>query len=345
MKVLWVTNLELPDIAQRFGRKYNTGGWLNTVSQQLGRIGTVDLYVASPCSGNTYKGIGIKDITYYSFKEKSKENLKEIIMEVEPDIVHVWGTEFEHSYNIIFILQSLEMIEKTVVSIQGIVSVIGKYHYITSLQQNVIKSRTLAEFFFRNVYLNIEDQQKHMILQGKKEIEILKKIKYCIGRTDFDKAYVKQINLNIQYFHCNETLRENFYNKKWKCSNCKKHTIFFGQSYYPVKGFHVFVEALAIIREKYPDVEVKVIGKNVFKNECLKDVLVKRSYPSYIKKLILKYGLMKNIKWLGQQDEGQMVEQYLNANVFVSASVIENSSNSIGEAMLLGVPIVASDVG
>ncbi len=40
-----------------------------------------------------------------------------------------------------------------------------------------------------------------------------------------------------------------------------------------------------------------------------------------------------------------MAEQYLKAHVHVVASFIENSSNSLGEAMILGVPCVASDVG
>ena len=40
-----------------------------------------------------------------------------------------------------------------------------------------------------------------------------------------------------------------------------------------------------------------------------------------------------------------MRERYLKANVFVSPSLIENSSNSIGEAMLLGCPVVSSLVG
>ena len=40
-----------------------------------------------------------------------------------------------------------------------------------------------------------------------------------------------------------------------------------------------------------------------------------------------------------------MKQNYLEANVFVLPSTIENSPNSLGEAMLLGVPSVAADVG
>ena len=40
-----------------------------------------------------------------------------------------------------------------------------------------------------------------------------------------------------------------------------------------------------------------------------------------------------------------MKKEMLEANVFVSPSTIENSPNSVGEAMLLGVPVVSSGVG
>ena len=40
-----------------------------------------------------------------------------------------------------------------------------------------------------------------------------------------------------------------------------------------------------------------------------------------------------------------MKEQYLRCNAYVCVSSIENSPNSLGEAMLLGVPVVAALVG
>jgi glycosyltransferase involved in cell wall biosynthesis len=40
-----------------------------------------------------------------------------------------------------------------------------------------------------------------------------------------------------------------------------------------------------------------------------------------------------------------MVDRLLKSHVFVQTSSIENSPNSLGEAMLLGMPCVASSVG
>ena len=40
-----------------------------------------------------------------------------------------------------------------------------------------------------------------------------------------------------------------------------------------------------------------------------------------------------------------MITEYLNAHLFICPSSIENSPNSLGEAQLLGVPVIAAYVG
>lgn len=345
MKVLWIVNVELPNIAEKFGRTVNTGGWLHAMSVQLADQEEVELHIACLCNEDNYNRYEKEGVYYYSFSKPLYKRLEEIIIDVKPDLIHIWGTEFEHSFVATCILEKLQLIEHTVISLQGLVSIYGKFHYITGLPAKVVYARTIAEFFFREIYTNIADGQKNMIRQGEKEILTLQKNKYCIGRTDFDYACVRQINPSMKYFHCNETLREGFYERRWDIEKCKKHTIFFGQSYYPVKGIHIFIQALVIIKERYPDIKVKIVGKNIFEKNSVKDKLVNRSYPKYLRKLIIQNGLRDCIEWLGQQTEEEMIEQYCNSNVYVCASLIENSSNSVGEAMLLGMPVVASDVG
>ena len=58
-----------------------------------------------------------------------------------------------------------------------------------------------------------------------------------------------------------------------------------------------------------------------------------------------KFEVSENIEFLGQLSEQQMKEKMLESNVFVQASAIENSPNSLGEAMLLSMPCIASNVG
>ena len=53
----------------------------------------------------------------------------------------------------------------------------------------------------------------------------------------------------------------------------------------------------------------------------------------------------ENIKFTGYLNAEKYKEELLKSNVYVQASSVENSSNSLGEAMILGVPCVASYVG
>ena len=68
-------------------------------------------------------------------------------------------------------------------------------------------------------------------------------------------------------------------------------------------------------------------------------------YQKYLIDIINKNNLQNNVQFLGYLNEKQMVEAMLKTQVFVCCSTIENSSNAIGEAIKLSMPIIVSDVG
>ena len=232
------------------------------------------------------------------------------------------------------------MLDNVVISIQGLCSVYA-LKYESGLPKNIVNSFTLRDLLrFDNISL----QKKKYENRGKFEIESLKIAKNVIGRTDWDFACTNQINDNLNYYFCNETLRDSFYKSSWNIETCEKKSIFLSQCNYPIKGFHKFLEALKIIVKKYPDVKVYTTGKNILDLK-FKDRLKLNTYQRYLIKQIKKNKLENNITFLGFLDEENMCKSYLRANCFVSCSSIENSPNSVGEAMLLGVPTISSDVG
>lgn len=335
MKVLWITNVELPDAANSRGNNVVVGGWMH---QTLNYIkNSIELYVAA-CVSEKYDWIEINSVNYCGFTPEIDEiDFERIIESIDPDCIHIWGSEYNHSYYVTKAARNLSKIECTVLSIQGLVSVYAE-HYYDGLPPELIHRRTLKEFFGRR---NIAQEKKMMELQGQTEISIFQMLENCIGRTDWDYACAKQMNPQIEYHFCGEILRESFYVNRWKYEECDKEVIFFSQAHYPIKGLHIMLRALPIIKEYYPAVVLRIVGNNPQKKAIFK----RSSYEKYICNLIHDNDLSNSIEWLGQLSENEMMLNYKKANVFVCSSSIENSSNSIGEAMLVGTPIVASDVG
>jgi glycosyltransferase involved in cell wall biosynthesis len=95
----------------------------------------------------------------------------------------------------------------------------------------------------------------------------------------------------------------------------------------------------------YPDIHLYVGGSSPIGPNNLKGILKRSPLGWYLKHQIKKYKLEKYVTFLGVQNEHQVVSNLKNAHVFLSASLIENSPNSIGEAMVVGTPVVSSDVG
>lgn len=346
MKILWLCNIILPDISRCINETVsNYGGWLDGLSKDIRKKDNVSLTVVFPYK-KEINGTCEK-IKYYSFLNTNQKNLieerfKKIILDVKPDVIHIWGTEYFHTLYMVNTAEKLDLVNKVIISIQGMCSIYAK-HYYADLPYKVIKRFTFRDLIKKD---NLILQKNKFKERGKAEIKALEKVSHVIGRTDWDYACTKQINSKILYHFCNETLRDSFYiGDKWDYNKCERHSIFISQAGYPIKGFHFLLEALPIVLNEFPDAKVYVAGNNIIKRDTLKNRLRLSSYSKYIISLIKEKRLESNVKFLGGLTETEMKERYLLSNVFVSPSSIENSPNSIGEAMILGVPVVSSDVG
>lgn len=348
MKILWLANTVIPVIANNSNlRSTNLGGWLVYLSSLLSKEHDLVYVFPQNESKRTISGIS-NNIKYYGYYEKDSSELKynkiheqifkEIVGIENPDIVHIWGTEFLHSLEMV---RAVSNKEKIVISIQGIISICGK-HYFSGLPAKVISSYTFRDIIKHDT---IKLQKNKFLKRGYFEQELVRNCKYIIGRTEFDKACMYQINPDSVYFHCGEILREAFYDGKWDYCKCEKHSIFISQSGYPLKGFHFALEALSIVKKKYDDAKIYVAGGVLNNGATLIRRLKQKTYERYIYRLITELNLSDSVIFTGNLSSEQMKEFYTRANVFVLPSAIENSPNSLGEAMLIGTPCVAAGVG
>lgn len=344
IKVLWFSNTPA-NAAEFFNKKLEgTGGWLKALDEELQN--DVNLYVAFFSTDN--KPFRYKNTTYYPiitkisffyrvlrkfFNYRQKEyDLKEyirIINHVNPDIIHIHGTELTFG----------EILGKTsipiVISIQGNITIYS-HKYFSGIEERYVKNlcsiqNTTGSFLSGNI---ARRTYKLFNIQRANEIHYLAKSKYIIGRTDWDKRISYILAPKCLYFHCDEILRESFYLKQWVKTKNKVtiiHTTT-GNSMY--KGLETVCYALNLLNTSGSNVEWRIAGVNS------DDIIV-----NLVKRKLKKDYPTRGLVFLGSLTEDQLVRTMLEADIYVMPSHIENSPNSLCEAMSLGMPCISTFAG
>lgn len=276
----------------------------------------------------------------YRYRPELEERFREEIRRFQPDVIHSWGVEYDHALAMVNAAQKEGMLPHTVASIQGLCGFLAE-HYTDGIPKKTAGSWTFRDLVRRD---NILCQQEKFVLRGKLEAQAVGTLRHIIGRTRWDREKTGIWNPEREYHFCNETLREPFYEGLWDYESCRRHRIFASSCSYPIKGFHYLLEALPRVLERYPDATVSVTGRS-FLDGSFRGKLRRNSYEAYLAALARRYHLEDKILFLGDLDAGRMKQTFLDANVFVLSSAMENSPNALGEAMVLGVPCVAADVG
>lgn len=361
-RVIWICNIMLPAIGQALHLPYsNREGWLSGIFERV-RKGQAPftLGVCFPLDGGTLEKIcgrkvaeGVRELSLegilcYAFEENLgtpevyesglEARFREIFRSFQPDMVHIFGTEFPHT---LAAVRALERPERTLIGIQGLCGEIARV-YMAQLPGKVQRAATFRDVVRRD---SLRQQREKFVLRGEYEAEAIRGCANITGRTRFDREGTAKINPAARYFAMNETMRPAFYEGEWQLSDCEEHSIFLGQGDYPLKGMHFVLQAMGLLLPDYPDMKLYVAGNSVISRATLKERLKLPAYGKYLRSLIRENGLGERVVMTGKLDERQMKERFLKSSVFVCASVLENSPNTVGEAQLLGVPVAASRAG
>ena len=344
MKVLWICQ-KLPSAAESVlgdeRELKQTGGWIIGMASELSKKKNITLAIAAVTTlVKEVKTVECNGVVYFAAPNSSEniiDDWKAIKEKFRPDVVHIHGTEYQLAYTWIQANGS----SNTVVSLQGVMNSCSKYFYYGMSQWDVLRNITLRDLLRETIFMKAKTFGKRAITEKR----VLQAVDHVIGRTSWDKKQLWSINPQASYHFNNEILRQEFYDcDEWQYSRCIKNSIFLNQAAVPYKGLHLLLKAMPTILREYPDTTIRVAGFNIC-DMSLKRRIMRTGYGKYIEKIIKKYGLQNHIFFTGALNSSEMKKELMSANLFLLPSSIENSSNALGEAQMIGIPCVASRVG
>jgi glycosyltransferase involved in cell wall biosynthesis len=348
MKVLWAVNLIPQGAAAAMHLPGEIlGGWVEAMSQQLCCYGDVELGIACKTGPEQHFCETIQGITYYSLAYSSKTSLAELLAQCrnvlqafQPDLVHIEGTEFLHAKAMQDTAREAGI--PCVVSMQGILN--GQYQYQCGQLPiaDMMLSCSLTNIFAAwMLHLRKKFWYRPRMLP---ERQIIEAADYILGRTTWDRAHCYAINPHAHYYSCNRILRTAFYETAWNLEQAERHSLYVGNGYFALKGLHFLIMALPELIRDYPDLKVYVAGHEPYRQEDTR-TFFKKGYAAYLRKLIRDLQVENHVVFTGPLNAKQVAERLSQVHAYVLCSAIENSPNTLGEAMLVGTPCVAAYVG
>ena len=351
MNILWVVHDVLEQFAQNVKKGEPTygGSWVTPLFDALMKEDSNVIGVITPVVNGEYLKVSNGKSIFYSIPIKKGDNLKyhrrenvefylKAVNDFKPDIIHFHGTEKNFGLLRKFVAPEIPMVG----SLQGIINSYLPYLLMSSSEFNRRKYKSVKNWLGRG---GIDAFIRKWNFYKKIEKDIFQINQYFIGRTLWDKAQAYSLNENIKYYHGEELLRKAFSDSEWDINKCNKKSIFISSGAYPVKGLHTLIEAVNLLKTRYPEIKVYVPLFGKIGELRLRDYLFGDDYSNYIKTLIKKYNLQTSFIPLNRLNAQEMADRFKQSHVFVISSFIENSPNSLGEAMKIGVPTVVSYTG
>lgn len=345
--ILWLVSITLPEAAAACGLSAAEvgGGWLTGMLDALAPSADLTVCSLDARAKTVLNGSGGGANFVVLPPDAGFDSLLE---EGHFDLVHIWGTEYPAAAAMQAAAKHREL--PVLVGIQGVMKDCAA-HLCDGVPERYLHSNALQRAIDRVVPGALLDgMQKRFDDLAQSEARLLAGASYVTGRTTFDRRAVAELAPNALYFCCNETLRPTFVQSRetWHAREFGRGPVLLmSQGNYPLKNLHTMLRALPILLKRWPDAVLRVAGWPPLEKGPLLRPVIDWMFPyqSYCKKLIHRNGLDGHVVYTGPLPAEKMRRAFLDADLFVLPSYSENSPNSLGEAMLLGLPCVAAAAG
>jgi glycosyltransferase involved in cell wall biosynthesis len=174
---------------------------------------------------------------------------------------------------------------------------------------------------------------------GQIEREMISGHRFITVQSKWLEAQVRAINNTSRIYHNDFALRTAFYTAApWQ--SVSSVSILCSMAYpAPFKGLHVAIRALALLKRQYPGVELRIVGAHQWPG------IHRDGYLSWLIHEARRLDVDANLRWLGSLSAQEIIAQLQECAAFVLPSFVEGYSLTLAEAMILGVPTVASYAG
>ncbi|HOI30227.1 MAG TPA: glycosyltransferase family 4 protein [Melioribacteraceae bacterium] len=150
-------------------------------------------------------------------------------------------------------------------------------------------------------------------------------------RTNWDKSFVKHNNKNAQIFYLPEAVGDIFLETNW--NGMDSDDIIVVGTICKRKGTELLLRCVPEIIKHFPRLNFKFVGGGHIK------------YLRKMKSLASRLGVDKNIEWVGYRNPSEIARLLSRSRLYLHPSYCDNSPNSLLEALAVGTPSLASNVG
>ena len=155
--------------------------------------------------------------------------------------------------------------------------------------------------------------------------------KYFFCRTAFDTHFVRELNPLARIFEVAEAMNPAFFGEPWTPPQDRR--VLFVGSAGKWKGLRDLVQAMGLARRTMPDIRLDVVGHYGLRQQA--DFQAEAA----------RYGSEPWLSFLGFQPAAELAAIHRRSALFVLPSLNDNSPNTLAEAMVSGMPVIATRVG